>query len=140
MKVLMFNSNAWFTFSSRVLVETFGEMWTRWSMHKCRHSHSHARIMRQFETFSFPLTWDWFPVMSPRASGWDENRFRVWKTRLMYPSHSCSRLVLCCLDENVNQALLIKVLNHESQSLLNYIIMQKSEVWHFSTPTHFQNW
>ncbi len=44
-----FFSNAWFTFSSRVLVETFGKMWTRRSTHKCRHSHSHAEssITRQ---------------------------------------------------------------------------------------------
>ncbi len=30
--------NAWFTFSSRVLVETFGEMWMRQSTHECGHS------------------------------------------------------------------------------------------------------
>ncbi len=44
--------NAWFTFLSQVLIETFREMWTRWSTHKCRHSHSCdnyavSSIMRQ---------------------------------------------------------------------------------------------
>ncbi len=36
---------AWFTFSSRLLVETFGKMWTRQSTHECRHSHFHARTV-----------------------------------------------------------------------------------------------
>ncbi len=31
----------------------------------------------------------------------------------MYPSYSHSRLVLCCLDENVNQALQLKRINIE---------------------------
>ncbi len=42
---LWFDSYAWFTFSSQVLVETFGEMWMRQSTHECRHSHSCARIV-----------------------------------------------------------------------------------------------
>ncbi len=38
-------SYAWFTFSSQVLVKSFGEMWIRQSTHECRHSHSRARIV-----------------------------------------------------------------------------------------------
>ncbi len=97
-------SDTWFTFSSRVLVETFGEMWMRWSTYKCRHSHSRARTTRQFETFSFPSTQDWFTNISLRAARRDEKRSEVWKMRQMYPPHSHSHLVSCCLDENVNQA------------------------------------
>ncbi len=58
-----------------------------------------------FETFSFLLTRDWFTDMPLRALRQDENRSKMWKTRQMYPSHSRSSLVSCCLNENVNQAL-----------------------------------
>ncbi len=37
--------DAWFTFSSWVLVETFGEIWMRRSTHECGHSHSRVRII-----------------------------------------------------------------------------------------------
>ncbi len=37
--------NGWFTFSSRVLVQTFGKMWMRQSTHECRHSPSCPRIV-----------------------------------------------------------------------------------------------
>ncbi len=63
------------------------------------------KLQDKVETFSFPLTRDWFTDISPRAFRWDENRSKVWKTRQMYPLHSRSHLVLCSLDENVNQAL-----------------------------------
>ncbi len=36
---------AWSTFSSRVLVETFGKMWTRRNTHECKHSHSCVGIV-----------------------------------------------------------------------------------------------
>ncbi len=41
------NCSAWFTFSSQVLVKTFGEMWMRQGTHECRHSHSCAKTTRQ---------------------------------------------------------------------------------------------
>ncbi len=37
---------------------------------------------------------DWFTDMFPGASRWDKNGSGTWRTRQMYPSHSCSRLVL----------------------------------------------
>ncbi len=40
---------AWFIFSSRVLVETFEELWRRWGTHECRHSHSCVRTTRQVQ-------------------------------------------------------------------------------------------
>ncbi len=36
---------AWSAFLSRVLVGTFGEMWTRRSTHECKHSHKSVRIV-----------------------------------------------------------------------------------------------
>ncbi len=46
---LRYNFSAWFTFSSRVLVKIFEELWARWGTHKWRHLHSYARTMRQVQ-------------------------------------------------------------------------------------------
>ncbi len=97
---------AWFTLSSKALIETFGEMWMRRGTHECRHSHSWARATRQTWNILISCWLDWFTNMSPRASRWDVNRLRVWEMRRMHPSHSRSRRVLCSLNKNVNQALI----------------------------------
>ncbi len=52
-----------------------------------------------------PLTQVWFSDIFLRAMRRDENRLRVWKIKRMYPSHSCSRFISWCLDENGNRAL-----------------------------------
>ncbi len=52
---------AWFTFSSPVLFETFGEMWMRQNTYECRHSHARARIIdneARHSRHSFSL-WLW---------------------------------------------------------------------------------
>ncbi len=51
------NCNAWFTFSLRVLVKTFKELWTRWDTHECRHSHSCARTTRQVQLSKVTRQW-----------------------------------------------------------------------------------
>ncbi len=65
--------NAWFTFSSRVLVETFGEMWTRRSTHECRHSYFHAKIVNNEVRHSRFL---WLRTDLPTCLWklWDETR------------------------------------------------------------------
>ncbi len=104
--VLILSSYAWFTFSSQVLVETFSEMWTRQSTHECRHFHSCAKTTRQ--SWNILISFDSGLIYRhvTRASRRDENTLRVWKMRRMDPSHSHS-LVSCCLNENVNQPLLL---------------------------------
>ncbi len=100
------NCYAGFTHSLNALIETFGGMWMRWGMHECRHSHSCARTMRQswniHISFDSGLIYD----VLPRALRQDTNWSRTWQTRQMYHSHSHSRLISCCLDKNVNTALL----------------------------------
>ncbi len=97
-----FHSCAWFTFLSRVLFET----WMRQSTHECRHSHSRARIIVNETRHSRHSRFLWLgtDLLTCLRELRDENRSRVCKMRWMYPSQSRSRLVLCCLDENVNQA------------------------------------
>ncbi len=84
---------AWFTFSSRVLVETFGEMWTRQGTYECRHSHSCAKV----ETFSFPVTRDWLTDMSRELrdetkTGWECGRLDKYTlhTLVLVLSHAVS--------------------------------------------------
>ncbi len=69
-------SNAWFTISSRIVVETFGEMWTRWSTHKCRHSHSCGRIVDNERRHSRHSHFLWLRTNLPTCLRelWDEMR------------------------------------------------------------------
>ncbi len=83
------------------------EMWMGQSTHECRHSHSRASIIDNEARHSRHSRFLWLGTdlhMSPRASRQDENKSGEWKTKRMYPSHSHSHLVLCCLNETVNQA------------------------------------
>ncbi len=70
------NFNVWFTFSSWVLVETFGEIRTIRSMHKCRHSHSRARIIDNEARHSRHSRFLWLGTDLPTylRELWDETR------------------------------------------------------------------
>ncbi len=64
---LMATSYAWFTFSSRVLVKTFGEMWTRQSPHECKHSHFRARIVDNETRYSRHFCYLWLRTDLPKG-------------------------------------------------------------------------
>ncbi len=68
-------------------------------------------IMRQdIRDILISLDYGLFTNMSPRASRQDENKSRVWKTRWIYPSHSCSRLVSCCLARECKPCIKLELI------------------------------
>ncbi len=112
---------------SRVLVQIFGEMWTGWSTHRCRHSKSRARIIDNEARHSRHSHFLWLGTDLSTCL-WelrDENRLRVWKTR------RTSRLVSCCPDENVVNQALKWILVHPCRSILLFFVFLEANPFQF---------
>ncbi len=95
-----------FTLSSRAFIETSRELWMRWGT--CEYESYETKMTVASITrrdIHAPLTRVWFIDMFPSATRRDMNRSRRCEMRWMYPSHSHSHRVSCCLDENINSTL-----------------------------------